>query len=225
MSRIHDMGGRLGTGPVKPEDCAPFSEADAWHQRALALNVACGFLGQWNIDASRHARELLDPKDYSRFSYYEKWMGGLADLMVARGVVTAEELASGQGDGLSPFAEKAAKADKVEAALRDGSPYTREAAAPRFAVGDVVKTRRPARNIQVAGGHTRLPAYAAGATGEVVLRHGAHVFPDSNAHFQGEAAEPLYAVRFSAQELWGAEADPRDEVVLDLWESYLEAGA
>ncbi|MBO9408807.1 nitrile hydratase subunit beta [Shimia sp. R9_1] len=222
MSRIHDMGGRLGTGPVDPTDGYEFAEAKDWHKRALALNVACGFLGQWNIDASRHARELLSPEDYTRFSYYEKWMGGLADLMVARGVLTEEELASGQAEGVSPVAERAAKPGAVTGALMNGSAYTREAAAPQFTVGAKVQTRRPARNVMVQGGHTRLPAYASGAKGEVVVQHGAHVFPDSNAHFQDEAAEPLYAVRFSARELWGAEADPRDEVVLDLWESYLE---
>ncbi|SMP23883.1 nitrile hydratase subunit beta [Shimia sagamensis] len=222
MSRIHDMGGRLGTGPVDPQDGYDFAEAKDWHKRALALNVACGFLGQWNIDASRHARELLDPTDYMSFSYYEKWMGGLADLMVDRGVVTVNELASGKAEGVSPIADKAAKPESVEAVLTHGSPYTRDAAGPKFAVGAVVKTRRIARNVAVPGGHTRLPAYAAGAEGVVVLQHGAHVFPDSNAHFKGEAAEPLYAVQFSAQELWGDEADPRDVVVLDLWESYLE---
>ncbi|MBE1292409.1 MAG: nitrile hydratase subunit beta [Rhodobacteraceae bacterium] len=222
MSRIHDMGGRLGTGPVDPQDGYDFGDAKDWHKRALALNVACGFLGQWNIDASRHARELLNPQDYMAFSYYEKWMGGLADLMVDRGVLTAEELASGQAAGLSPVAARAAKPETVEAVLMNGSPYTRDGAAPRFEVGAQVRTRKPARNVAVPGGHTRLPSYAAGAVGEIVLRHGAHVFPDSNAHFKGEAAEPLYAVRFTAQELWGTEADPRDEVVLDLWESYLE---
>ncbi|WP_294222285.1 nitrile hydratase subunit beta [uncultured Shimia sp.] len=223
MSRIHDMGGRLGAGPVDPQDGYEFGEAKDWHKRALALNVACGFLGQWNIDASRHARELLDPQDYMSFSYYEKWMGGLADLMVDRGVVTVNELASGQAEGVSPIADKAAKPESVESVLTHGSPYTREGATPKFAVGAKVKTRRITRNVAVRGGHTRLPAYAAGTVGVVVLRHGAHVFPDSNAHFNGEAAESLYAVQFSAQELWGAEADPRDEVVLDLWESYLEA--
>lgn len=222
MSRIHDMGGRLGTGAVDPQDGYDFAEAKDWHKRALALNVACGFLGQWNIDASRHARELLEPRDYTTFSYYEKWMGGLADLMVDRGVVAVGELASGQASGVSPVAERAAKPETVEAVLMNGSPYTRDSATPKFAVGAKVKTRRPARNVMVPGGHTRLPAYAAGAVGEVVLQHGAHVFPDSNAHFNGEAAEPLYAVKFSAQVLWGEEADPRDEVVLDLWESYLE---
>ncbi len=223
MSRVHDMGGRLGTGPVDPEDGYDFAEAKDWHKRALALNVACGFLGQWNIDASRHARELLDPIDYTNFSYYEKWMGGLADLMVDRGVVTKDELATGTAEGVSPIADRAAKPETVEAVLMNGSPYTRDGAAPKFVVGARVVTRRPTRNVTVPGGHTRLPAYAAGATGEVVMQHGAHVFPDSNAHFMGEAAEPLYAVKFPAQELWGDEADPRHEVVLDLWESYLEA--
>ena len=58
--------------------------------------------------------------------------------------------------------------------------------------------------------------------GEVLLLHGAHVLPDSNAHFRGESPQHLYAVRFSARELWGPEAAPKDSVTLDLWESYLE---
>ena len=33
--------------------------------------------------------------------------------------------------------------------------------------------------------------------------------------------EHLYTVVFAATELWGDDADHRDEVSLDLWESYL----
>ena len=33
---------------------------------------------------------------------------------------------------------------------------------------------------------------------------------------------PLYTVRFTAPELWGPDANPRDSVSLDLWEPYLE---
>ena len=220
MSRIHDMGGRFGTGAIDPEDNATF--AQTWHERALALNLACGALGQWNIDASRHARECLSAADYAGFSYYEKWLGGLTDSLVAKGVLTLEELESGHGDGTSPLADRALKAESVAATLAAGSPYTRDGAVAAFAMGDRVRARRPARNVAVPGGHTRLPAYAAGAVGEVVLSHGAHVFPDSNAHGFGEAPEPLYAVRFTAQELWGAEAESDDEMVLDMWQSYLE---
>ena len=56
----------------------------------------------------------------------------------------------------------------------------------------------------------------------IVARRGAHVFPDSHAHGKGEDPKPLYTVRFMARELWGAEANPRDSVCLDLWEPYLE---
>jgi hypothetical protein len=32
-------------------------------------------------------------------------------------------------------------------------------------------------------------------------------------------------VRFSARELWGPEASPRDSVTVDLWDDYLEPAA
>jgi len=71
-------------------------------------------------------------------------------------------------------------------------------------------------------GHTRLPRYARGRVGIVERDHGAHVFPDSNARYAGEAPQTLYTVRFTARELWGEAANPADAVSLDLWEAYLE---
>ena len=70
-------------------------------------------------------------------------------------------------------------------------------------------------------GHTRLPRYLRGHAGEVVAVHGAHVFPDSNAHGGGENPQWLYTVRFRASDLWGNAS--RDTVHADLWEPYLEA--
>ena len=89
MSRVHDMGGRFGDGPVCPEPEQPVFHAD-WHKRALALTLAAGALGQWNLDVSRHARERLAPQDYARFTYYEKWLAALADLLVDTGVVSRD---------------------------------------------------------------------------------------------------------------------------------------
>ena len=74
MSRVHDMGGRFGDGPVKPDDPDTPVFPEDWHARALAVTLACGSLGQWNLDVSRHSRERLSPQDYTRFSYYEKWI-------------------------------------------------------------------------------------------------------------------------------------------------------
>lgn len=215
------MGGRFGDGPVVPEDEDVKFHAD-WHPRALAIVLASGSLGKWNIDVSRHARECLAPKDYTAFSYYEKWMGGLAALLVQTGVLTRDELAGHTDDQISALATSRLTADQVAGVLARGGPADRESnVAPVFVIGDEVITRKIAENVFVAGGHTRLPSYAAGARGRILRYHGTHVLPDSNAHGLGEAPEPLYAVVFPASELWQHPENPNDEVVLDLWQSYL----
>lgn len=222
MSRVHDMGGRFGDGAVVPEPEDVKFHAD-WHARALALTLASGSLGKWNIDVSRHMRECLPPQDYMAFSYYEKWIGGLANLLVSTGVMSRDELAGKTTAQISELAEKKLTADQVAGAMARGGPADRESAiAPVFEIGDAVMTRRIAENVLVSGGHTRLPTYAAGAQGRILRYHGTHVLPDSNAHGLGEAPEPLYAVIFPAAELWQHPEHPRDEVVLDLWQSYLE---
>ena len=62
MTRVHDIGGRFGDGPINPEaEDAPVFAED-WHARALAVTLASGFLGQWNIDVSRHAQGTVVAK-------------------------------------------------------------------------------------------------------------------------------------------------------------------
>ncbi|MEQ6247424.1 nitrile hydratase subunit beta [Sulfitobacter sp. HNIBRBA3233] len=223
MSRVHDMGGRFGDGAVRPEGEGDPVFHEDWHARALALTLAAGSLGKWNIDVSRHARECLAPKDYTAFGYYEKWLGGLADLLVNTGVLTREELAGADAGAISDLAERKLTSDQVAGVLAKGGPADRDSAvAPAFAAGDAVQTRARAGNVMVAGGHTRLPAYAAAARGRILRYHGTHVLPDSSAHGLGDAPEPLYAVVFAASELWLHPEHPGDEVVLDLWQSYLE---
>ncbi len=217
MTRIHDMGGRWGDGAIDTRDHGRFAEE--WHPRALGLTLAAGALGRWSLDASRHAREALAPEDYVRFSYYERWLAGLADVLVACGAVSEEELAGGK---VKPAGVEPLRPAAVPGVLSCRSPYDRAGPPPSYAAGDWVTTRNPARNILVPGGHTRLPAYAAGHRGRIVAYRGCHVFPDSNAHGLGEAPQPLYTVAFSADDLWGEAEGPNDEVMLDLWESYLE---
>ncbi len=102
---------------------------------------------------------------------------------------------------------------------RSGPTCQRDvAAAPRFAVGQRVRARR-----EQVPGHTRLPGYARGRRGTIVRQQGGWVFPDTNAHGEGECPAHLYAVRFEGSELWGTEAEPGTAVVVDLFEPYLEA--
>lgn len=220
MSRVHDMGGRFGDGEVLPE-LQGIPQLGEWQARALAITLASGALGQWNIDMSRHARECLAPTDYARFSYFEKWIAALADLLVQRGLLTLDDMTEPSA-GDHPLADRKLTRERVAEMLAKGGPADRPSGiAPRFRVGQAVQTVRPAANRLVPGGHTRLPAYAAGARGYVERIHGAHVLPDSNAHQLGEAPEPLYGVCFTASELWADPEHPQDQVCLDLWQSYL----
>ena len=216
MNGIHDMGGMHGFGPVAPKRDEPVFHSD-WEGRALALNRALGYARAWNIDMSRAAVENLPPDVYLTRPYYEKWALRMERLLIDLELVDADEIAAGHA--LRPGRPLPRKLDAaaVAAALTRGS-YGRQPAAPaRFKVGDRVRTR----NINPLT-HTRLPRYARGRIGIVDRVHGAHVFPDDNAHFRGEKPQHLYSVRFSARELWGDAAPPRDAVNIDLWEDYLE---
>jgi len=230
MTRIHDMGGRFGDGPVPDRDMPHLFHA-RWEARALAVTLAAGALGAWNIDAGRHSRERLSPPDYAGFSYFERWLAGLADLAVERQVLSREDLrrAARLAEGRelpaapAPLSPKALRGPDVAPAMHRRVPYTRPTGpAPRFAPGDRVRTATYNPNHRLPGGHTRLPRYAMGRTGTILRLHGTHVLPDSNAHFFGESPEPLYAVEFAACDLWESDAEQSgDTMVLDLWQSYL----
>ena len=89
MNSAHDPGGRHGLGPIAPEaeNSEPVFHED-WERKALALVLAAGSLGQWNLDESRFSRESQHPVDYLRQSYYENWLSGLEKLLVEKGLVT-----------------------------------------------------------------------------------------------------------------------------------------
>jgi nitrile hydratase subunit beta len=218
MNGIHDLGGMQDMGPIRCEGNEPVFH-EAWEGRAYAINRATGALGQWNIDAGRYGIEILSPLDYLRMSYYEKWLTRNIELLVERGLVTREELAAGKPAPGSQKATPLLTAATVPAmAAHRGNFMRPEAnAAARFAIGQRVR----ARNIHPVG-HTRLPRYARSKEGIIDRHRGVFVFPDTNAHFLGEQPQHLYSVRFSARELWGENASPRDSVYIDLWDSYLE---
>ena len=217
MNGAQDLGGQMGFGPVAPEADEPLFHAP-WERRAFGLTLAMGATGSWTIDASRHARESLPPAEYLAASYYEIWTRGVERLAAARGLVSPEELRRGRAEGEPAPIPRVLKAADVAAVLARGGPASRPAEAPaRFAAGDRVRTR-----VMNPTGHTRLPRYARGKLGAVEIVHGAHVFPDTNAHGLGERPQWLYTVRFEGRELWGEEADPTLSVSVDAWESYLE---
>ena len=215
MNAIHDLGGMHGFGAVGAErNEPPFHEP--WEGRAGGLLEVMTFPAGFTVDRFRYLRETLRPDLYLTQNYYEQWIYIAEQALLEAGMMSAEELARGKAQGAKR--SDAVRLDAVWGFLHDRTHSGRElAGTPVFAIGQSVR----ARAIHPAG-HTRLPRYARGKTGVIVRHHGAHVLPDASAHGQGDVAQHLYTVGFSARELWGAAANPRDSVHLDLWESYLE---
>ena len=83
--------------------------------------------------------------------------------------------------------------------------------APRFKVGDEVRTR----NINLLA-DTRLPCHARGKGGVIALDHGVWVFPDSAGNGLGRKPQHCYSMWFTVREPWGDDAPARDAVHIDL---------
>ena len=210
-----DLGGQPGHGIVTPEPEGELWHA-AWEPRALALTLAAGATGQWNIDISRSARETLP--DYANLSYYEIWLQALIDLLEQRGMLYDDELVQGHALHAAPPVPRALRAADVAAVLARGAPTERAATGvARYAVGHRVRMRAGA-----VPHHTRLPGYVRGKVGMVQAVNGAHVFADTHAQGLGEQPCWLYTVAFSGAELWGDEGAAQCMTVsVDAWEPYM----
>jgi hypothetical protein len=86
MSRVHDMGGQTGFGPVPlDDDGGPAFSAD-WEARVYALATLLRRRGLFNGDELRDAIERLPPAQYLAASYYERWLGAIEMLVTEKGV-------------------------------------------------------------------------------------------------------------------------------------------
>ncbi len=223
MDGVHDLGGKHGHGRIDYElDGPAFHER--WEAIVFALMGVARELGALrNTDQFRHAVERIDPVAYLSHTYYGRWLGGLENLLVEGGVLTQEQIrarieALGHDASGLVAARPASAPDVIEYAASQHNSLRPLQQKQQFAVGDHVVTRGAPST-----GHTRLPAYARGKHGEVVMWHDGWVLPDSNAHGLGEDPQHLYTVAFDGRELWGDEAEPGTVMHVDLFESYLTA--
>lgn len=216
MNGVHDMGGLQCFGKLSLEDQDTLFHHE-WEKQVLALTLAMGATGTWNIDQSRSARESLPAPFYLSAGYYRIWLAALENLLMNHGLVDARELDSGASHAPAAAVKRVLQADSVKAALSTGSPADRATQShAQFEVGAKVIVR----NLHHSS-HTRLPAYIRQRTGHIARVHGCHVFADESAKGIQEHPQWLYNVRFDNRELWGEQAQP-GSVHVDCWESYLE---
>lgn len=185
--------------------------------------VPTAFKDEWTWADLRTGAEAMNPFDYFKFRYYEKWLGGITQFFIDKGYVTEDEL-SARKEQLAaqsvPAAvdPKPAIDEQVVDYLRRGDSPRRDVAHPKFTVGDSVRIT----NVPAAA-HTRLPGYLRGRVGTVE-----RIFEGDYAYFThtddgiGDPM-PIYIVAFDPQELFGERAENGPlTIYAELFEAYLE---
>jgi len=87
MSRVHDMGGQTGFGPVPVGEAGgPPFHAD-WEARVYAIGAVLRQRGLFSTDELRDAIERLPPAQYLAASYYERWLAAVEMLVAEKGVL------------------------------------------------------------------------------------------------------------------------------------------
>ncbi len=90
MDGIHDLGGFQGFGSVDVEVDEPLFHSE---QERRIFRLAMGAMLSGHLEGKlRHAVERIDPEAYLACSYYERWLTGVATVLVEAGVLDRSEL-------------------------------------------------------------------------------------------------------------------------------------
>ena len=245
MKLQHHLGGIENLGPVKLETRV---FVEPWEQRIFGIHTVMmaesahladalpvyavkdlptTFKSNWTWASLRTGAEDMQPFEYFKYRYYEKWLGGIAQFFVDAGYISAQELEEKSAfyrtrpDAALPDRRNAPLAAQIVAYLQQGdSGYHAPKGVPRFAAGDTVRVADPA-----AVDHTRLPGYLRNKTGTVDL-----VYPGDFSYFVSTGVDgigqpmPVYRIAFAAADIWGpGKSEPNTTIYADLYEAYVQA--
>jgi nitrile hydratase subunit beta len=236
MKLQHYIGGLEGLTPSFFEK-RPFVQP--WEERIFGIHVAMMALSNhlaavktvptkfksfWTWGHLRKGAEGMNPFDYFKYRYYEKWLGGISGFFLEEGYVSPEELDTKTSaylekmDAPLPQGGEPAIDQQVMDYLRVGdSPKCDVEIQPKFKVGDVVTVKNPP-----AAAHCKLPGYLRTKQGVVdVVYEGAYNYYFPTGDGVGEPM-PIYNVKFGAQDIWGNLTEPETTVYVQIFEAYLE---
>ena len=245
MKLQHSLGGLENLGPVNV-DTQVFVEP--WEKRIFGIHTVMmaesthladalprypvadlptTFRNTWTWASLRTGAEGMQPFEYFKYRYYEKWLMGISQFFIDEGYVSAEELDEktrhyrADPQAALPDKPNPAIAAQINAYLVKGdSGFHAFAQEPRFSKGAQVRVGDPD-----AVDHTRLPGYLRNKPGTVDL-----VYPGAFSYFVSTGpdgighAMPVYRVAFDAADIWGKEkSEPNTTIYADLFDAYLLA--
>lgn len=245
MRLPHYLGGLENLGPVNFFDKKVFMAE--WEKRIFGIhtvmmaesahlatalqkypiaNIPTTFKDTWTWASLRTGAEGMQPFEYFKYRYYEKWLMGISQFFVDRGYVDADELAMltehyrAHPDAPLPTRPNPPLKEQVVRYLHHGDSGLRTPPAPaHFTVGETVYVADPA-----AADHTRLPGFLRNKKGTVT-----EVYPGAFEYFVSTGQDGLsgpqhvYCVSFNASDIWGADkSEPHTVIYADLFEAYLK---
>jgi nitrile hydratase subunit beta len=243
MKLQHYLGGLEGVGPVT-FDKRVFGEA--WEKRMFAINLALlglskhlekatslnpskniptNFQSTYTAADVRKWAEAMNPFDYFKYRYYEKWFGSVANFLIGEGYISEPELESITAAYLrhedTPAHEFRNEAidQQVLDFLRGGDSALRDInRRPRFAAGQTV-TVKDVAPVE----HTRLPGYLRGKDGVVeMVYEGCYTYAVSTGSDGLGEPMPVYLVRFDSRDIWSDLSEAKSLVYVGLYETYLQ---
>ncbi|WP_019499593.1 nitrile hydratase subunit beta [Pseudanabaena sp. PCC 6802] len=210
-----------------------------WEERIFGIHVAMMALSNhleavktvptkfksfWTWGHLRKGAEGMNPFDYFKYRYYEKWLGGISGFFVESGYVSKEELDSKTATylenleaPLSQGKEPAIDAQVMEYLRVGDSPKCDVEVQPKFKLGDVVTVRNPP-----PVDHCKLPGYLRtkkGVIDEVYKGVYNYYFPTGDGIGN---PMPIYNVKFDSHEIWGDLTEPKTWIYVQIFEAYLE---
>jgi nitrile hydratase subunit beta len=244
MRLQHSLGGLENLGPVNVE---PRVFVEPWEKRIFGIHTVMmaesthladalpkypmatlptTFKNEWTWASLRTGAEGMQPFEYFKYRYYEKWLMGISQFFIDQGYLSPEELAQkieyyrADPDAALPDRPSPEIAAQIRDYLLKGdSGLHAPAPSLRFAAGETVRVGDP-----VAVDHTRLPGYLRNKPGVIDA-----VYPGTFSYFVstgpdgiGEAM-PVYRVAFNAADIWGEDrSEPNTTIYADLFETYLQ---
>ena len=86
--RVHDRGGWPGAGPINKAE----HEYSMWEKQTDAIRAVLGAKRMIRVDELRRAIESIEPGEYEKLTYYERWIVAIKTLLLEKGVLTPEEI-------------------------------------------------------------------------------------------------------------------------------------
>ncbi|MFG1427707.1 nitrile hydratase subunit beta [Roseixanthobacter glucoisosaccharinicivorans] len=239
MKLQHYLGGLEGLGPVSTETRV---FVEPWETRIFGIHTAMmalstqlplpetpsAFRTVWTWADLRKGAESLNPFDYFRYRYYEKWLGGICGYFIANGYITADELDAlteeyyqASDKALPTEGDTAIDARVLQYLVEGDSPKRPLQGTYDFAVGDEVFVR-DVPSVE----HTRLPGYLRNKTGTVeTVYEGAYAYLCDTGPDGIGSPMPVYCVRFDPDTLWPGNAEANFVIFADLFAHYVETPA